>query len=93
MVLVLKNEAKYHNGCRAHFRPYIVKRVIEKRTKELTESESPVFSPKKTRSCLIQVLTVISLSVFAVKSIKMTVRNKYLQLGLITVERTCSDGQ
>lgn len=46
---LLKNEAKYHNGCRGRFRSYIVERELDKRTRAESDSEENP-SPKKTRS-------------------------------------------
>ena len=47
---LLKNNAKYHNGCRGHFRSHIVQRALGKRTKESFESDESTLSPKRTRS-------------------------------------------
>ena len=46
---LLKNEAKYHHGCRGCFRSHIVQRALDKRAREESDSED-IFSPKKTRS-------------------------------------------
>ena len=45
---MLKNEAKYHNGCRGHFRSHNLQRVLKKRARKNSDGED--FSPKKTRS-------------------------------------------
>lgn len=47
---LLKNEAKYHNGCRAHFRSHILERALDKRARDESDSVEATFSPKKTRS-------------------------------------------
>ena len=46
---MLKNEAKYHNECRGHFRSYNLQREVEKRSRE-EDSNDVAFSPKKTRA-------------------------------------------
>lgn len=45
---LLNNQAKYHNACRSRFRPLMVQRELEKRTRDSDEKATP--SPKKTRS-------------------------------------------
>ena len=45
---MLKNEAKYHNGCRGHFRSHNLQRAVQKRSRE--DSDDVAFSPKETRT-------------------------------------------
>ena len=45
---LLKNEAKYHNGCRGRFRSYIERRDLDERAREEFGSDENV--TKKTRS-------------------------------------------
>jgi len=45
---MLKNEAKYHNGCRGHFHSHSLQRAVEKCAREHLDGEA--FSPKKTCS-------------------------------------------
>lgn len=46
-----KNKAKYHDACRHRFRSHIIKRALEKRRREGSDSDGEAISPKKTRSC------------------------------------------
>ena len=46
---LLKNEDKYHNGCRIPFRSHIVQRALDKRTRELLDSEEETMSPKQKK--------------------------------------------
>ena len=48
---LLKNEAKYHNGCRILFRSHIVQRALDKRTRELLDSEEETISKTKPVKC------------------------------------------
>ena len=45
-----KNKEKYHDACRNRFRSHIIKRALEKRRKEDSDSDGETISPKKTRS-------------------------------------------
>lgn len=47
---LLNNKATYHHGCRGSFRSHIVKRALDKRTREESDNEEASFSPIKTRS-------------------------------------------
>ena len=42
---LLKNKAKYHNGCRSLFRGYMIERVLSKRKQQ--DNEETIVSPKK----------------------------------------------
>jgi len=42
---MLKNEAKYHNGCREHLRSHNLQRAVVKRSRK--DSDDVAFSPKK----------------------------------------------
>ena len=42
---MLKNEAKYHNGCRGHLRSHNLQRAVVKRSRK--DSDDVAFSPKK----------------------------------------------
>ena len=90
---LLKNQAKYHNGCRSHFCPLVVQCELDRRTREILDEEEETVSPKKTRSSFNASLDREIYNVSAVKSSKMMMVKKYTKLGVSIVERTFTNGQ
>ena len=86
---LLNNQAKYHNACRSRFRPLMVQRELEKRTRDSDEKATP--SPKKTALASMLPWTELLGSACAVRGMKSP--KSCTELGVPTVAETYTSGQ